>query len=194
MYKSQMKFQKIICYLVLVASALVFVYSLGMVTNLYEAFYFTMTNPKDYTKTKVPGSIIFYDIQDFNKMLTVVGLALILVSLLLLVMNTHIRRKYYAGNYVAIGLSAVANIGAAVWTLINVLKYKTQYLTTVDFEKLKEFGEKHKTPGEKDVFWFNAGIVVSVLLIVATVLLVVNLIWKIRVVNAENKLIAEGKE
>ena len=36
MYKKQMILQRIVCYIVLVAAALVFVYSLGLLTDMYE--------------------------------------------------------------------------------------------------------------------------------------------------------------
>ena len=36
MYKKQMKIQKIVCFLVLAASVVVFLYSLGIMTDLYD--------------------------------------------------------------------------------------------------------------------------------------------------------------
>lgn len=38
MFKSQMKFQKIICFVALIMAAILFVYSLGFITELYELF------------------------------------------------------------------------------------------------------------------------------------------------------------
>ena len=38
MFKSQMKFQKIICFVALIMTAILFVYSLGFITELYELF------------------------------------------------------------------------------------------------------------------------------------------------------------
>ena len=59
MYKKQMKLQKLICIAAIIASALVFVYALGLLTDLYDALYTTMPNPYDLTETDVPGSIIW---------------------------------------------------------------------------------------------------------------------------------------
>ena len=49
--------------------------------------------------------------QGFNQTLLGASIGLILSSVLLFITNTHARRKYYIGNYAAICLSAVANIG-----------------------------------------------------------------------------------
>ena len=46
MYKRQMKLQKILCLLAIAASALVFIYSLGLMTDLYDSLYGTMTDRK----------------------------------------------------------------------------------------------------------------------------------------------------
>ena len=83
MYKTQMKLQKILCLLAILASALVFIYSLGLMTDLYDSLYGTMTDPNDLTKTTVPGSIVYYDMQGFNNTFMKAGLGLILLSCLL---------------------------------------------------------------------------------------------------------------
>ena len=194
MYKSQMKFQKIVCFMVLIASAVAFVYSLGLVTDLYETLYQMIPDPNNYSTEYVPGAEIFYDIQPFNRRLTIVALVLILISVFMMIMNTHTRRKYYIGNYVAIAVSVIANVSASVWALVNVMNYKNQYLTNVDFDALEMWAGIWDTPSGVKLFWFNAAYVVFGLLLLSTVLLVLNLIWKISVTNAENKLIAEGKE
>ena len=67
MYKKQLGFQKIVCLVCVIAAALAFVYSLGIVTDLFDSLYSTMWNPDDLTQTDVPGSIIYNDIQTFNK-------------------------------------------------------------------------------------------------------------------------------
>ena len=92
MYKKQMTAQKVICLLSIAVSVIVFLYSLGLMTDLYDSLYPTMMNPLDLTETDVPGSIIYYDMQDFNRALLKVSIGLILLSCLLFVTNTHSRR------------------------------------------------------------------------------------------------------
>lgn len=132
MYKTQMKLQKILCLLAILASALVFIYSLGLMTDLYDSLYGTMTDPSDLTKTTVPGSIIYYDMQGFNNTFMKAGLCLILLSCLLFATNTHSRRKYYVGNFVSVALQAIANVAVAVWAHGQIVMYRAQFLE-IDF-------------------------------------------------------------
>lgn len=188
-----MLFQRIVCMAVLVASALIFVYSLGLVTDLYDSLYLTIRDPANLEMTTVQGSRIFYDIQSFNSELTKVGIGLILVSLVLYLMNTHSRRKYYIGNFVAVALSVVCNVAATVWAVIEISAYRAQFLQ-MDFEALKSHAEMWKTLYTESTFWFDAGYAVFGILMVTTALLVVNLILKLNVMKDEKRLIGSRKE
>ena len=82
MYKKQMKFQKAVCLLVLVASVIVFLYALGIMTDLYDALYTTIGAPDKPDNTRrnpVAGAFIYYDMQGFNKTFLHLGIALILI-------------------------------------------------------------------------------------------------------------------
>lgn len=194
MYKKQMKFQKIICYVVLIAGALAFFYSLGLLTDLYDSLYSMMPEPLDPSQDRVAGARIFYDMQDFNRLFTKVTIILILLGVFNLIMNTHTRRRYYIGNYVSIALCTVADIAASIWARGRIMAYKNQYLTSVDFEKLKSVAERRKTYYTDSTFWFDAADYVLGFVILAAVLLAVNLIWKIIVTKQEKALIKAGKE
>lgn len=193
MYKKQMIFQRIVCCALLAASAIVFLYSLGLMTDLYDALYSTMRNTNDFTDSSVAGSIIYYDMQGFNTLFTRASIGLILVSLFLFMTCTHSRRKYYIGNYISTALSAVCNIGVSVWALTNIFAYRARYLQ-IDFAALKEHSEMWGTLYTESTFWFDAGIPVFGFLLLCTVLLVINLILKINLMKAEKRLIGSGKE
>lgn len=193
MYKKQMVFQKIICIAVLVASALVFLYSLGLMTDLYDSLYMTMMDPEDLESTWVPGSIIYYEMQPFNSSLTKAGIGLILVSLVLFITNTHSRRRYYIGNFFAVALSTVGNVAVSVWMLKNIAVYRQQFLT-IDFEAMKSFSEMWKTPYIDSTFWFDACYAVCGVLLVATALLVANMILKLIVMKEEKRMIGSRKD
>lgn len=194
MYKKQMKFQRLICFALLAASALVFVYSLGLVTDLYDAFYSTMRDPNNINNTKVEGSQIYYHIQPFNHSLTIAALILIGCSILLFVTNNHSRRKYYLANYISTGISAAANIGISVWAIINILKYRNQFLTTVDFEALKVYAEQWGTLYTESTFWFDIAFLVFGILLAFTALSIFNSIWKAQLMKAERQILADGEE
>ncbi len=194
MYKKQIKCQKILCIAAIIACALTFLYALGLMTDLYDALYSTMRNPYDLTETDVPGSILYYMMQDFNKALLKYSIALILLACLLFLTQTHVRRKYYIGNYVSVGLYSVATVAYTVWAHAYIEGYKAAFLTQVDFTALEKHAKMWKTAYIDSTFWFDAHYAVYAILLVVTVLLLLNLIWKIRLMKAEQRLIAAGKE
>jgi hypothetical protein len=194
MYKKQIKCQKILCIAAIIACALTFLYALGFMTDLYDALYSTMRNPYDLTETDVPGSILYYMMQDFNKALLKYSIALILLACLLFLTQTHVRRKYYIGNYVSVGLYSVATVAYTVWAHAYIEGYKAAFLTQVDFTALEKHAKMWKTAYIDSTFWFDAHYGVYAVLLVVTVLLLLNLIWKVRLMKAEQRLIAAGKE
>ena len=133
MYKKQMRFQKIACLICIIAAAVAFIYALGISTDLYDSLYNTMTNKNDPHKTKVEGSWIYYDMQDFNRTFVSVSIVLILLACLLFIMNNHTRRKYYITNYISTAAYSLGTLAVTGWYLSNVVAFRTQYLTTVDF-------------------------------------------------------------
>ena len=193
MYKKQLVFQKFACLFSVIAAAVSFVYSLGLMTDIYDSLYSTMRNPNNLLDTPVSGSIIYYDMQAFNKTLLYLSIGLILLGCLLFITNTHIRRKYYVGNYVATGLYAAATVGVTVWTHIQVEAFKAQYLTTVDFEALREYADMWKSYYTDSTFFFDLHYLVAGLGLLAAIGLVGNMIWKITLMRDENSLLKAGK-
>ena len=192
MYKKQMKMQRIACFLSIAAGALVFLYVLGMMTDLYDMLYTMVPMPDDPSSVKVAGAMIYYDMQGFNRTFLRVAIALLLASCLLFITNTHTRRKYYIGNYAAIGVNAVANVAAAVWAHGQIAAFKTQYLTTVDFAQLERRLSRAGTYTES-TFWFDAHLGVFAFSLLAVLLLIVCAAWKVKLMKDESKLIEAGK-
>lgn len=194
MYKKQLKLQKLICIAAIIACAIIFVYALGIMTDLYDAMYSTMMNPNDLSETDVPGSRIYYYMQDFNQDILKYSIVLILLGCLLFITQTHSRRKYYIGNYVAIGLYSAANIAMAIWAHTWIEAYKTFFLTQVDFEALRKHADMWKTAYVDSTFWFDIHYAVFAISLIITGLLIANMIWKICLMKEEQKLIEAGKE
>ncbi len=189
-----MTFQRIVCFALLASAALVFVYSLGLMTDLYEALYSTIRSANNLDRTTVPGSRIYYDMQGFNKSFTNISIVMILVTLTLFITNTHSRRRYYIGNFIATALTTIFNIGASVWAISQLMAYKAQFLQ-IDFEALKKHAESRKTLYTESTFWFDASFVVFGILLLLTVLLVANLILKVTLMKEEKRLIGtSGKD
>ena len=107
---------------------------------------------------------------------------------------THSRRKYYIGNYVAVGLYSAATLGVTIWSHVQISAFKTQYLTTVDFEALKAFAEQWGKTYIKSTFWLDLHYFVALVAILSVVALIGNTVWKVSLMRGEAQLIAEGKE
>ncbi|MCM1298966.1 MAG: hypothetical protein NC203_03485 [Firmicutes bacterium] len=195
MYKKQLTFQKIVCFAMLAMSAIVFLYSLGIMTDLYDTLYYTMPNPNNIYNSKVEGSAIYYEMQTFNGLFTNLSIGMIIVSLFLFVTCTHSRRKYYIGNYIAVVLSAIYNIFISVWSIYHIDYYKARYLQ-VDFAALKEFWENRGQPQvyTDSTFWFDISYVIFGLLLFVTLLLIANTILKVIMMKEEKRLIGSRKD
>lgn len=193
MYKKQMALQKLLCLLAICSGVLVFLYALGIMTDLYDTLYSTMMNAADLTQTDVPGSIVYYNMQQFNAVFLKYSIALILLACLLFITNTQVRRRYYIGNYVAIGVFALANLYVAVWAHGYIEIFKQQFLQ-VDFTALKTHAEMWKTAYTESTFWFDAHYFVFAVTILVSLALVANAAWKVRLMKEEARLIELGKE
>lgn len=186
MYKKQMILQRIVCYALLVAAALVFLYSLGLMTDMYDNNFYLLS---DY---KIEGTEIYLNMQDFNRSLTAVGIALILLAVSQLVTQTHKRRKYYIANYITVGATAVANIVASVWALSEVFSYKAEYLL-VDFESVAMWAGILSKEYTESTFWFDAATPIFAILLAVTALSLFNLVFKIIVMKSERDLLNLNK-
>lgn len=196
MYKKQLVFQKIVCLFSVIAAAVSFVYSLGILTDIYDSLFGTIRDLNRPEETqRVAGAIIFFDMQDFNRLLVIFSIGLILLACLLFLTNTNSRRKYYIGNYIATGLFSAGTIAYCVWMHMEVSKFRTQFYETVDFEALRKYAESHPSTSRylDNTFMLDCHYVVMALLLIAVVGLIVNLVLKIRLMKSENRLIAEGK-
>ena len=200
MYKLQMKFQRIISYLCLAATALTFFYSLGVSTDTY--FLYKVVAIKDTFK----GVEMFYAMQPFNKEFTTYSILLVLLAVSCLVFNNHVRRRYYIANYCTIAISSAANIGVSIWGLINVFYYKDMFLA-VDFTELTDLLKRapasvfirngldpENLAGPYSTFWFDISVVVFGVLIFASILNIANMIFKTVLMKKEKQLLAKGEE
>lgn len=193
MYKKQLKLQKILCLLAIGTSVIIFLYALGIMTDLYDTLYSTMMNPADLTQTDVPGSIVYYNMQTFNAYFLKCSIVLILLGCLLFITNTHIRRRYYIGNYISIAAFVVANFYVAIESHGYIEAYKERFLR-VDFEALRKHADLWKTAYTESTFWFDVHYAVFAFALLVSLALVACTVWKMSLMKEEAKLIAKGKE
>ncbi len=192
MYKKQMVAQKILCLAAVIMGAVVFLYSLGIMTDLYDSLYTTIRNPNDISKTTVPGSQVYYNMQEFNRWFVIQAIILILLGCLLFVTNTNIRRRYYIGNYCATGAYFLYSVYLSIMCHNYIETFKAQWLK-VDFAALAEHAASRNTLYTESTFWFDIHYAVFGLLLLVAVLLVLNAVWKARLMKEEASLIGKGK-
>lgn len=193
MYKKQMTVQRLLCLAAIIISAIFFLYSLGIMTDLYDSLYDTMRNPNDIYQTDVAGSSLYYAMQAFNRQLLILSIGQILLACLLFVTNTHSRRKYYIGNYAAVGLFTAFAAYNSIYAHINIEDAKRMFLNDIDFAALKEHAEMWGTLYTESTFWFDLHYLVFGLLLLASALLVANAVWKVRLMKGEARLLEEGR-
>ena len=200
MYKKQMILQRIACFIVLIAAALVFAYSLGLLTDMYEMkldyhaerYYKNGMTEEALSKVKVSGAEIYYDMQEFNRELTTAGIVLILLAVSQYVFQNQNRRKYYIANYITVGANTLGAIYYSYWGLSNIFLYKERYLK-MDFAELMKLNERYGFAYTESTFWFDFSKVVFGLLLFVTAVNVLNMVWKISLMNNEKKLVQAGK-
>ena len=147
MFKPQMKFQKTLFIALLILSGVVFIYSLGIMTDLYGLY-------QTQALGGVPGSQIFNDMQGYNHNMVLISIALIIISCLPFVFASNTRRKYYIGNTVATYIQAAAFVGGE--ELLDPLD-------GVDIQMVGRFVKQQQIrfgddgPGEGDPAFFAAG-------------------------------------
>ena len=194
MYKKQLTWQKILCFAAIAACALVFLYALGLSTDLYDGLFYALPEESklETAKVNVPGAEIYYQIQPFNKQLLSGSIVLLLLSCLLFMTNTHSRRRYYVGNAVSTFLFAGAGVGLSVWMHLQVEKFKAQFLQ-IDFEAYEKYATRRRKEYIDSTFWFDIHYVILAVVVLVCIALVANYLWKISLMKNEKRLIEEGK-
>ena len=203
MYKKQLKVQKLLCLLAVVVAAILFLYALGVMTDLYDTLYATLRisvteNAEtggyalNVTERSVPGAKVYTNMQSFNQWLVIASIVYILLAVLLFVTNTNIRRRYYIGNYVSIGLFTVASLYIPIASHGIIEAYKAQWLK-VDFEALQQYAADYNSTYTESTLWFDLHYAVFALMIIAAALLVACAVWKVMLMKEEAELVAAGK-
>ncbi len=194
MYKKQLTLQKILCFAALAACALVFLYALGLSTDLYDGLFYALPEEAklETAKINVPGAEVYYHIQPFNRALLNSSIALLLVASLLFITSTHNRRRYYIGNAVSTFGFAGAGIGISLWAHQQIEAFKAQFLQ-IDFAAYEKYATRRRKEYIDSTFWFDAHYAVFAVVILVCLALIINYGWKLYLMRAEKKLIDEGK-
>ena len=182
------------------ALAYAFCYSSGAISELN--FVLSNGNFTGYVAEGKNDASLVDDIQGFNDILMYMGIAVILLGVLLYITACNKRRNYYISNYVATGVVAGGNIVISLVVMIMNAMWLGEF-RNVDFDAWRQFNAEgaafDQAMGEEveDVYkhfsdselWFHLGFVIYSLIIVASILLILNLVWKIMLMRGEKKLL-----
>ena len=187
--KVQIRFQKVICMVMLITSAIFFVFALGLLTDMYHVYSATEIGVRMYRD-------IFTEMQPLNKTIVSMSIVSIVLSALFFLTHTNKRRNYYISNYINIVLLSGANVFFGIYSIINILKYKNIYFNEVLTDQVKEkWISKMEIYGDVLKFidktvWLDINIITSALIIIASLLLISNLIWKIILMKEEKSFLS----
>lgn len=178
--KFSKKFQGPVIIAAAVCAGLVLIFTLSFLTDV-SALY-NHTDPDDAVGY-VEGSWIYFDAQGFNKVMLILSLVMILAAAALFVFFSQNRRIYYLSNYIVTGIYAAYSFFIAALIFVFVVPLRSRYVNGVDWEGYKQITEGFNGAMEyvKSTFWFDAGIVLGVALVLLSGLLIANSVVKHKV-------------
>ena len=186
-----MRFQKILMTVTLVIAALSIVYALifcsGTLNQVGSVWEYL-------TDTQAAGYQVYSRSQAFSDNFLILGVVLVLTVVLMMIMGCHTRRKYYITNYVAIGIFVVYVLVFAVLLVVNVVGIQSA-LSGVDMAEAKEIYEEATSlyGGWNEGTWMlTLGYVYMAILLIDAVVVVLNLVWKIKLMQGEQALLQSG--
>ncbi len=182
-----MRFQKILMLVTLVVAALSFVYALsfcGGTIYQYNSLYDQINKVEEVEGAEA----LFLASQKYNDILIGLSVAFIVIVALNFVMASQSRRNYYVTNYVSIILTAVYAVVFAILLLVFVSN--TFSLFAAIDKEVAEFEYSLVMDDFKySVVNFILGYLMAALMIVNAVILVLNLVWKIKLMKGEKQLL-----
>ncbi|MDE5667744.1 MAG: hypothetical protein K2I29_05835, partial [Clostridia bacterium] len=134
------------------------------------------------------------------------GIVMILLAVILYITSCQKRRNYYVSNYVATGVCAGGNIVMSIVLVIYNAIWRSEFLK-IDFPAWKALYQTYidiiesgaDTGGydyaslihySESTAMFDLGFAVYAIIIVASLLLVFNMVWKIMLMKGEKRLLA----
>lgn len=199
--KTQMRFQKILTLVSLIIAAFSVVYSLifcSGIMNQVSAIY------KDYDLAKYEGTTngrasgatdLFNASQAFSDLFLVLGVIFVLAIVLLYITACQKRRKYYITNYIAIGIVVIYGLVYAILLLANVINIQAIY-NNVNLVACQYYYEKYAKGSMGDwnasTWMLTLGYVFFAIVVADIALIVLNLVWKIKLMQGEKALLASG--
>ncbi len=142
-----------------------------------------------------PAQELYVDAQGFNNALLIISIIMILVAALLYITSTNKRRNYYISNYVATGIVCTFNIVVSIVLMVMIGQYMSRFMGIINDPVLNAFyvakAEANANVEYVSSTWnFALGFVVYTLVIIGSIGLILNLMWKVKLMKGEKELLA----
>lgn len=183
-----MRFQKTLCLLTLIMSAITIVYAFAFCTGGLA----TVADIYDYQNDRFNAYVTFYYSQMFNTVLLVLGIVFLVFVAVMYITACQKRRNYYISNYVvSIGVAAYMAV-FAILGIAFIAATQSMFITQIDWDAFYSIDtDRFQHSGNSQVM-FYIGYVVYVLVIFNALAVVYNLIWKIKLMKGEKALLEAG--
>lgn len=206
--KTQMRFQKILMIVTLVMAALCFVYSLAFLTGGLGNVRYYYPKSGDSRIDYINCAKFFDASQSYVGTAVILSIVLIILSALLFFFGCNTRRNYYITNYIIIGLVAVMAFVVAIYSFVCISNIMNLFYNDIAWtsskssvpeyfysSELRAIGRlRDAYPVSKSSLNFVLGYILYAFVIVDVAALVLNLIWKIKLMKGEKALLQNGIE
>lgn len=198
--KTQMRFQKILMLVTLVISALCFVYSLAFLTGSLGNVHYYIPLDGDTYVDNINATNFINASQEYVSTSIVLSIVLIILSALLFFTGCNRRRNYYITNYIMICAVALFAVAVAIYSFVGISKTMNLFFNDIAWAAGTNDGfnvaDKFNTnyPVEKTSVNFALGYVLYALVFVDVAALILNLVWKIKLMKGEKALLENGFE
>lgn len=193
-----MRFQKILALVSLIVAALSIVLAIIFMSGDLAGIMY-------YVNEELDESVVEFGnlAQSFCDTMLIIGIVYLLCTVTLFITDTNKRRNYYITNYISIGLAAAGALVAAVFgfVMVSILLGK---FSGLDWENLTPIFEAMSTVGSdmyvgapmvyNNPVMFIISYVILILPLLDVAALVLNLVWKIKLMKGEKALLEKGFE
>ncbi len=200
--KTQMRFQKILSFATLIIAALCFVYALAFLTGGMGNVHYYMPSAGTGERQDLMNASNFVNAsQSFVSTLVILSIVFILIVATLFITASNRRRNYYVTNYVSIVAVAAFAIAIALFIIISVSNVMNLFYNDIAWEAGTNNGFNYadqfvkyngEYPVDKSPANFILGYALGVLVILTAVVHVLNLVWKIKLMQGEKALLQRG--
>ena len=182
----------------IIIAALCFVYSLAFLTGgLGNVHYYIPLEAGKFVD-KINATNFVSASQEYVSTSVVLSIVLIILSALLFFTGCNKRRNYYITNYVIIGAVALFAVAVAIYSFIGISNVMNLFYNDIAWESgtnnglnfADQFNKNY--PVGKNPANFILGYILYALVFVDVAALVLNLIWKIKLMKCEKALLEQG--